>query len=774
MTSNSATKWFSKSRPGRELFPIDRFVDDWTFSTKTGGYGAVFSLRGIDGEGLTREHLDSISGRVSRALRSLPDGSTLYQYTLKRRGFPIPAGTDARQRERAAFLDANARFGELALFWCVYVPIGRIRKAQEREQRSNKSLSGLRRSAQLIQEQLSDIVPMKRLTKDEIGWLFSYLLTLELHLAKPKLRSRQYVDRQLAGASLSWSDDYLKIGHRYAQVFSLRESPKKTRPNALSGLLSIDAEMVLCSTWTPKTADQTRKEVSRQEGFLALFKHNAVTVLAHLGTKKEPPRSASTIAADHSTDTLGGVLVEVENQGRQYGHYSLIGVVHGLDLNEIREAMPQVHKAFKDPSEAAIIEETLGALCGYQAMFPGNAQFDVRRRWLQDGHVVNLSSIYAPFTGNPISDAIGEYLALYETRDRAPFFFDPYHNGLRGLLVLGAPGRGKSINGNFLVDHEQRFDGFTYIFDIGGSYESTVLGHGGTITRVGIQQSLGNPFALRPTEENLQFLFRFVRLLISSGGVSLSGREENDLAAKVRQMYALAPNVRRLKYLANLLPEATTHGLSKWIDGGVYGSVFDNTDGLLHLSRLQVFEFQDVDEEHKDLIEPSLFWITRLANSVIHNPANLGVPKHLLFDEIWKQLKNPQLLDMVLGSLKTGRKHHAGVTLLTHVIDDLGAHARLIKNACPMVLFLGDPTFDRAQYAEFFDLNEQELDNIASLQPREIVLKTPDYSKILVLNLDPKAYARYTTKPRDRMRRQRLIEEHGFERGIELFAAGAA
>lgn len=767
--------WYRKARSAKSLIPIDRFLDDFTFTTKAGGYGVTFSLAGVDGEGLTRAHLDSISERVARALASLPEGATLYQYALKKRGGALLGNAlDPRQQDRARFLEATAHFGELALFWSIYAPIGRVRKARDRQQLSTVALRQLRQSALLIEEQLADTIRLERIGKDETAALFSYLLTLEPHLTKRKLRSTSAVDKQLVGATLTWHDDYLKIGHRYAQMFSLCQILNGTRPNALGDLLSLDADLVLCSTWTPATTAQTRKEVSAQEGFLSLFKHSATTMLAHLGTKTEIAKSASTIAADHSTDTLGGVLIDVESHGKQYGHFSMFGIAHSTDLSEIREAMPRIHKAFTDPSGASIMEETVGALCAYQALFPGNAQFDVRRHWLRNDHVANLAQIYAPFCGSPVSDSLGEFLAIYETRQRTPFYFDPYSNGLRGLLVQGASGHGKSINGNFLVDNEQKFGGYTYIFDIGGSYESTVLSHGGTITRVGIQQSLGNPFALEPTEENLQFLFRFIRLLITSGGVTLSARDENDLAAKVKQMYALPPNVRRLKCLANLLPEAMVDGLSKWIAGGVYGSVFDNTDGLLHLARLQTFEFQDVDSEHADLIEPTLFWITRLCNSVIHNPANLGVPKHLLFDEIWKQLKNPQLLDMVLNSLKTGRKHLAGVTLLTHVIDDLGAHARLIKNACPMTLFLGDPTFDREQYGTFFDLNEQELDNIASLRPREMVLKTADYSKVLVLNLEPKALARYTTKPRDRMRRQKLVDQHGFERGIELFAAGAA
>jgi hypothetical protein len=47
------------------------------------------------------------------------------------------------------------------------------------------------------------------------------------------------------------------------------------------------------------------------------------------------------------------------------------------------------------------------------------------------------------------------------------------------------------------------------------------------------------------------------------------------------------------------------------------------------------------------------------------------------------------------------------------------------------------------------------------------MLKRAGYSKILKLNLDPKRYWLFTTRPRDRMMRDRLIAELGYEGAIE-------
>lgn len=53
------------------------------------------------------------------------------------------------------------------------------------------------------------------------------------------------------------------------------------------------------------------------------------------------------------------------------------------------------------------------------------------------------------------------------------------------MLIIGPTGTGKSVHGNTLVALEQKYGGFTYIFDIGGSYESVVQLYGGKVDRVG-------------------------------------------------------------------------------------------------------------------------------------------------------------------------------------------------------------------------------------------------------------------------------------------------
>ena len=63
-----------------------------------------------------------------------------------------------------------------------------------------------------------------------------------------------------------------------------------------------------------------------------------------------------------------------------------------------------------------------------------------------------------------------EYLAVFETNHRTPYFFNLHHGDIAHAILVGATGSGKSFTLAFLLSHLQKFAPFTYIFDLGPSY----------------------------------------------------------------------------------------------------------------------------------------------------------------------------------------------------------------------------------------------------------------------------------------------------------------
>ena len=64
-----------------------------------------------------------------------------------------------------------------------------------------------------------------------------------------------------------------------------------------------------------------------------------------------------------------------------------------------------------------------------------------------------------------------------------------------------------------------------------------------------------------------------------------------------------------------------------------------------------MIHFQGITGQHADLVEPLMVWLLRRINEVLFDPKNLGVPKHIMIEELFSSMKNSQLLDAALSSI---------------------------------------------------------------------------------------------------------------------------
>jgi len=779
-TDHRLTPWFAQAGAASSIVPIARFVGPNIFAMKAGGYGCLFSLAGIDEEGLTDQELESRVCGIEGALRGLPEGSCLYQYTRVMSGFNLPRqksyvdpATEGFVRDRLCFLNETAGFRRIDLHWCLTIEPSKAskfeRKPKEQAGDYSRLLADLQKTATILSSNLADSLGLKLVGKAEAFQFFSYLFNLEEWAGDDQLRSDSGVDRQIVKSPVSWHHDHLRVGKRHVQMFSLMTTPEASRPCLFSGLLSLDCDTILCSTWRPKSAAAARKEIDNQEKFTSFFKVGIANRLMSGRDVASLDRSASAKAANRTVDDLSDVIRALDKKG--HGEYSLKVLLAAKDADQLRHTIPAAHRAFVD-ARAQVMEETLGNLSAFYAMFPGNPKFNVFPLWLSEDHHARLSSVFAPHLGHPHSEDLdAEYLNVFETRTGTPFFQDPYVNGVRVQLIIGPTRSGKSVHENLAIAHEQKYGGFTYIFDIGGSYESVVELYGGKVDKVGKDGPRVNPFALEPTESNLKFLYSFAKLLLTNGGAELEPEDDDVIFQAVQGMYLLEPENRRLCNL--FLPRHLDRYLSKWVGKGVYSAIFDNVEDSLSLSRLQCFDFQGIKKQYEDLTEPLMVWLLRRIDAVLYDSANLGVPKHIVIEELFSSMKNKELLEGALDSVKTVSKHLGGVTLIAQSANDLGQNAESIVNSCSSFLFRPDATFNRAHYGELFKMTDQQLNLFESLKQREaLYFRRDGLTKVVTLNLDNRSYAKFSTKPKDKVRRSKLVEKYGLHEGIERFAQG--
>ena len=781
MTRADSAPWFTRAGAATGIMPLSHFVGENMFALKGGGYGCLYCLAGIDAESRTDQDLDVLVRGVEASLRGLPAGACLYQYTRVMAGFSLPRQkgyadpiTDAFAGDRIEFLNRTARFRRIDLHWCLTIepdvsnPLSR--KPKEQRSATDRQLFELEKAATILESHLSDSIGLKILGKGPAFQFFSYLFNLEPWASDVELRSDAGLDRQLVSSPVEWHREHLRIGRRYVQMFPLTNTPEISRPGLFTSLMELDCDSILCSVWRPQSDSVTRKEVTSQEKFLEFFKLSPFQRLMSGRNTALLEATATAKAVSSNVDSLSEVVSSLDRLSQ--GDYALRLLLSASTAAELRAATPAVHRLFVD-ARAPIIEETYGNLSAFYAMFPGNRQFSVYPLWLREDHHARLSSIFAPHLGHPHSDDLdAEYLNIFETRTRTPYFQDAYVNGVRVQLIIGPTGTGKSVHANQMLSLEQKYGGFTFIFDVGGSYESVVELYGGRIDRIGKDGPRINPFALEPTETNIAFLHSFLKLLLINSGATLGPEDDDDVFKSVKGIYNLPQGMRRLANLT--LPKHLDRYLAKWKDQGVYHAVFDNAEDSLRMSRLQCFDFQGVNnKQYADLIEPLMVWILHRIDEIVYDPKNLGVPKHVLIEEIFSNMKNKQLLEGALSSIKTVRKNLGGVTMIGQSANDLGENADLVVNSCTSFLFLPDATFNRKVYGELFKLSEQQMDLLESLRPREgLYVRRDGITKVITLNLDPRSFAKFSTRPKDKVRRSKLVELYGLHEGIERFAHG--
>ncbi len=773
--------WAADAAPARAIVPICRVVNPTTFGMKNGGYVRFYRLPGRDPEGMTDAAMDALAHTYEGARHGLPEGSGVMEFMVLRAGCELPREqayenpvAESFVQARIEHLDRTAGFRRVELYWALTMEPrwpNRFRlNPREQDRENNRLLAELAKASAALEDQLGEALGLRLLPVEEAFSFLSYLFNQEDWAERVRLRGDMPVDVQIAASAVKWHPDHLSIGRKPAMLFSLTMTPDASRPCLFSPLAELDCDAVLCTGWRPRPSATARKEAEAQERFQDFFKVGLAARALAGRDFASLDEGAKGQAARKRVSRIGELLERLDEKAE--GEYFLKLLISGRDLDELKAVVPAVHTAFVT-ARAPVIEESDGCLSAFYAMFPGNGDFNVYPLWLGEDHSARLASVYAPTVGHRHSEALDrEYVNVYETRTGTPYFKDPYVDGMRAQLIVGPPRQGKSVHVNQEIATGQKYGGWDFIFDIGRSYESVVGLYGGKVDRVGLDGPRVNPFALEPTDANLKFLHGFIKLLLTSGGAAISPEENDDIYATVRNMYNLRdPALRRLRNL--MLPPQLQRYMTKWVGDGVYARIFDNAEDSLRLNRLQCWDFEGVREQYADLIEPLMVWLLGRIDAVIHDPANLGVPKHVVIEELFAAMKNKQLLEGMLTSIKQVGKYLGGVTLVAQSVRDLGDHAESIVNACSSFLFLRDPGFNRQHYRDLFGMNEQQLALFASLGSREaLYIRRDGETKVLILNLDPRSYAAFTTKPKDRVRRDKLVARYGIDAGLDRFAAG--
>ena len=564
-------------------------------------------------------------------------------------------------------------------------------------------------------------------------------------------------------------------GDYFVKVLTLKEPSAQSFPLIFKRLLEVQANFYVVTEWKKEDTGKTRRAIQAKRRH---FHNTKRSFVSQASLNDAAPHD---VLLDDSKESqvreLGEGLKEIELHGNYFGQFSLTVVIYELDLNAVERAAAEFYKVFS-VHDAELYDERYNLLNAFLAAVPGNHAWNLRTLYLLNTNYADYSFLFTLHSGEPLNAHLRqEYLAVLETCHNTPYFLNLHYHDVAHTLVLGRTGAGKSFLLNFLITNLQKYAPHTFIFDLGGSFESLTQLFGGSYVRVDAA-SAGfsiNPFCMPPTKKNLDFLTLFVRVLLQGAGTfevdPATGRE---LYEQIENLYSVDPLLRTLGVLTNTLPHVLSERLAKWVRGGQFGFLFDNVEDTVSFSRFQCFDFQQMSP-YPELLEPLLFYILHRANAVIADRTASSVFKTFFIDEAWVFLKNPSIQRYVVEALKTWRKHNAAMILSTQSLDELRRSDLLevILESAATKIFLANPDMDRDLYQKQFHLNETEVERIAGLIPKQqFLIKTPELAKVANLSVDRKSYWLYTNDPYDNRKRREAFDTYGFEKGLEILAAG--
>jgi type IV secretion system protein VirB4 len=94
-----------------------------------------------------------------------------------------------------------------------------------------------------------------------------------------------------------------------------------------------------------------------------------------------------------------------------------------------------------------------------------------------------------------------------------------------------------------------------------------------------------------------------------------------------------------------------------------------------------------------------------------------------------------------------------------------------VRSAATTFWFMSDPNMDKALYKSTFGLSDGQCEAIRNLTPKkEAFLWQPEIgvSKVVLFDVEVEQAIMNASHPRDASMRDKLIQLHGFERGMEL------
>lgn len=722
--------------PVSEYVPFGTHLEADVIKLKrTGDLIATWRLAGISFETQDEADIAAAKEGLVNLLRSLGGGKfALWSHKVRRQ---VQERLDGRydnafaarlNDEYYATFDRHKQLRTELFLTLVYRPnIGQVdnvlakmfgigaRTLDEIRAADQEALDELTDAAKMVERALETYRPQRLSTFAKAQVVCSEMLGLFGYLVNGVWEDvplrRSGIDQYLPSSRLHFGDNNgrLQVAHptktRFVGFLDIQDYPKWTESGIANPILYSDYEFIETQSFSILNRRDAQGALERQRGQMHAAEDSSESEISEI---------------TEALDDLTAGQIEVGEY-----HYSLAIMTPNQD--SLARAMSDARAVLQDQAGFKMSVVDVVPEAAWFAQLPGNWDLRPREAKLTSRNFAGLSPFHNFEFGKRSGNPWGEAVTLFQTPSGQPFYFNfhvspPNRNSegeaLAGnTFICGTTGSGKTVLQTALLASSLKYSGLRAVcFDKDRGMEIGIRALGGTYRALERGHPTGfNPFKLAPTEDNIQFCERLVKLLVGE----VTARDENEISQAVRTILGdhVSHDVRCLSLVAQNLSAVGDNSLAerlgKWLRSGPLGWVFDNVDDDLDFGDRQVFGFDYTEFlDDPEIRTPVMAYLLHVTENLID-----GQPFLYIMEEFWKPLMDAHFSDFALNKQKTIRKQNGLGIFVTQSPSDVLTHAigRTMVEQSVTQIYLPNPRADRADYVDGFKLTEAEYEVIRSL-----------------------------------------------------------
>lgn len=774
------------------------WVTDRVLLTRQGELMALAEFRPRSRTATSSRSQDAVIGQWARMLNALPVGGRCQLIFLRTPMGRLPSPTSGSplarevQSARQRWIERNCYRSRCWVCWVLQPDwlsdestmgfVGQVRNIlglssarrirSLRESELARSVDEFTHRVDSLADMVSEATPCRMLEREAATGVLSEMLNgpgWQVPSARPGLYW------QIARAPVEIYRRSLAVDGREARMFSLQTPPGECWRDMLPDAWELPCETSMVWSYRQLGLPAVRKKL---HSLAKAYNRRRFSAMAAARGIEGTATTMEDTGAARDTEELQEALANLQ-RGILFGEMSMVFGLHGSE-GETHAAESILQRTFAGV-DGKLVSETIGSAPVYFGRLPGQLHQRMPRTCLVSSPA---AACMAPLFGSSQGHARCNHLSsefpltIFQTRQKSPFFYDLFGGSDVGhTLILGATGSGKSFLLNFLLLSALKYEPSIAVLDLGGSYEAITALVGGSLVRIGQDSEMRlSPFSLPHTLETAQFLTAFTCRLLRHGGVPPTGAEATDISDRVREIYQLPREVRRLSELRDLLEPRLKPGLDMWCEPGLWGHIFDHPPGEEDTS---LAEWQVVDlagcANFPELADAALHFFLERFRLHMDDPSRIGQLKILVVDEAWRFLMDPETGTYIGEAAKTWRKKNGALWVATQSPEDVLSDGRAppLLDSLANRLYLANAEMPQ-EASESLHLSEEEIDLIRSVQPkREIYLRRRDEREVLQLRVDRRAYWLYTSNPVEVARRARAVRRLGLSAALDHLAASS-